>query len=253
MSAPERLAVLVTGATGPAGRAVASRFAADGHLVALNGSDAGRLAATIRELDLVPDASLAVAGDLTDPAATRSVIDSVVGAFGRVDVVAHLVGGYAGGIEVADLDHDEVRRMLDQHLWSTLNVLQAVVPGMKARRAGRIVNTSSIFAMGGVHFASQYAAAKSAISGLTHSWARELAPWGIAVNAVAPGFVETPMTAEGLRREGLETRLESVPLGRLVTPQDISNAVAFLASDAEAAMVTGQILSPNGGERIVGI
>ncbi len=244
--------VLITGAGSGLGRSHAEVLAARGAALVLNDVGADGLAATA---DAVRTAGGTVARsfvrDVSDVAGLRADIAAAEAACGRIDVLVNNagVGGYRLAME--DVTEDIFDRAMAVHVKGTFFAAQAVVPGMKARRAGRIVNTSSMFAMGGADFASQYAAAKSAISGLTHSWARELAPWNITVNAVAPGFVETPMTAEGLKREGLETRLESVPLGRLVRPLDISHAVAFLASD-DAAMVTGQILSPNGGERIVG-
>ena len=123
---------------------------------------------------------------------------------------------------------------------------------MKDRRAGKIINVSSTFAMGGVHFASHYAAAKSALSGLTKSWARELAPFNITVNAVAPGLLETPLTLGSIGPDRSAAMSEEVPLGRLAKPIEISYPVAWLAS-AEADFMPGQVLSPNGGVAIVGI
>ena len=140
------MTVLITGATGSGGRATVRRFAQDGARVALNGSDPDRLEAAIDELGVGRDQAVAAPGDLTDPAAARDVVAAVERAFGRLDVVAHLVGGWAGGTEVADLDHDEVRRMLDQHLWTTLNILQAAIPGMRARGYGRLIGVSTPFA-----------------------------------------------------------------------------------------------------------
>ena len=128
---------------------------------------------------------------------------------------------------------------------------KAVLPGMKQRMAGRIINISSIYAMGGSDFASHYSAAKAALSGFTKGWARELAPFRIQVNAVAPGFVLTDMTRGGNTDADIKSRGEGMPLGRLTTPLDISYAVAWLAS-AETEMITGQVISPNSGEVIVG-
>jgi 3-oxoacyl-[acyl-carrier protein] reductase len=123
---------------------------------------------------------------------------------------------------------------------------------MKARQYGRIINTSSNLAMGGHVTMSHYAAAKSAILGLTKSWAREFAPFNITVNAVAPGLVATNMTLASRGRDGLEKAGKEAPLGRLAEPREISYAVAWLASD-EASMMTGQVVAPNGGTAIVGI
>jgi len=128
---------------------------------------------------------------------------------------------------------------------------KTVVEGMKQRKSGRIITISSIYAMGGSDFACHYSAAKAALSGFTKSWARELAPHRIQVNAVAPGFVLTGMTQGSNTPEMIKERGEGMPLGRLTTPEDISYAVAWLAS-AETEMITGQVISPNSGEVIVG-
>jgi len=141
--------------------------------------------------------------------------------------------------------------MFNVHVRGTFFATQAVIPQMKDRKSGKIINTSSIFAMGGNDSASHYSAAKSAISGLTKSWAREFAEWNIKVNAVAPGFVETDMTRASLSREQITDREKLIPLGRFCKPIDISYAVAWLAS-SEADLVSGQIISPNGGEVITG-
>jgi 3-oxoacyl-[acyl-carrier protein] reductase len=124
---------------------------------------------------------------------------------------------------------------------------------MKRRRYGKIANISSIWGMVGHHYASPYCGAKAAILGLTKAWAKELAPWNIHVNSIAPGGVLTNMV---MQQPNIEQRLSEkitrVPLHRYAEPREISYAVAFLASD-EADFITGQVISPNGGEVIVGI
>jgi NAD(P)-dependent dehydrogenase (short-subunit alcohol dehydrogenase family) len=236
MSGSERRVVLITGATGPAGRATARRFAADGHLLALNSSDADRLAAAIRDLDLPPDATLAVAGDVTHPEVARSVVDRVVEAFGRVDVVAHLVGGYAGGTAVAELEHDEVRRMLDQHLWSTLNVLQAVVPGMRQRGFGRVVAVSSPLAANPGPRGASYAMAKAAEEVLLRSLAREAAADGVTANLLVI------RTLDDARSRAAQPNAKTAGW---TTPEEVAEAIAWLASPAAAA-VTGARLPLDG-------
>jgi 3-oxoacyl-[acyl-carrier protein] reductase len=141
--------------------------------------------------------------------------------------------------------------MFEVHVRGTFFATQAVLPQMKKRGSGKIINTSSIFAMGGHDSISHYAAAKSAISGLTNSWAKELAPWKINVNAVAPGFVETEMTRASMSQRDIRNLEKQMPLGRFCEPIDISFAVAWLAS-SETDMVSGQIISPNSGAVIVG-
>lgn len=235
----DALVVLVTGATGPAGRAVARRFAADGARVALNGSDAGRLAeaveAVAREAGLgdgAADRLLAAAGNLTDPDAAREVVASVEAAFGRVDVVAHLVGGWVGGTEVQALDHAEVRRMLDQHLWSTLNVLQAAVPGMRERGFGRVVAVSSPFAANPGPKGASYAMAKAAEEVLLRSVAKEAAADGVTANILVV------RTLDDARSRGSQPNAKTAGW---TTPDEVADAVAFLASPAGAAVTGARI------------
>lgn len=235
---PETLAVLVTGATGPAGRAVARRFLADGARVALNGSDPVRLAAAAAELGaaapepgapdpVVPQRVLVVPGDLRDPAAAGAVVAAVENRFGRVDVVVHLVGGWAGGTEVADLDHDEVRRMLDQHLWTTLHVLQAVVPGMRARGFGRIIGVSSPFAATPGPRGAGYAIAKAAEEVLLRTLAREAAADGVTSNILVV------RTLDDARARAAQPNART---SGWTTPDELADAAAWLASAAGAAV-----------------
>lgn len=226
-AAPERLAVLVTGATGPAGRAVARRFLADGARVALNGSDPTRLAAAVAELGATSDQVLVVPGDLTDPVAAGGVIATVEAAFGRVDVVAHLVGGWVGGTEVADLDHDELRRMLEQHLWTTLHMLQATVPGMRARGFGRVVGVSSPLAATPGQRGASYAIAKAAEEILLRTVAREAAADGVTANILVV------RTLDDARSRAAQP---NAPTAGWTTPDEVANAVAWLASPAGAAV-----------------
>ena len=141
--------------------------------------------------------------------------------------------------------------MFEVHVRGTFFATQTVLPGMKEKKDGKIINISSIYAMGGSQLASHYAASKAAISGFTKSWARELAPWRIKVNAVAPGFIVTGMTQGSNPPEKIAEREKLMPLGQFCKPIDISYAVAWLAS-AETDLVSGQVISPNSGEVIVG-
>jgi NAD(P)-dependent dehydrogenase (short-subunit alcohol dehydrogenase family) len=225
----DRQVVLITGATGPTGRAAARRFAADGASLALNGSDAGRLAALVGELGLDPASVVAVPGDLTDPAVARTVVAGVEARFGRVDVLLHLVGGWTGGTGVADLDPGEVRRMLDQHLWTTLNMLQAVLPGMVARGFGRVVAVSSPFASTPGPRGASYAMAKAAEEVLLRSVAREHAADGITANLLVVKAVDAAH-----ERESAPSRTNA----SWVTPEEVAEALAWLASP-EAAAVNG--------------
>lgn len=174
-----------------------------------------------------------------------------VQALGRIDVLVNNAGVGGRGRMIEDIDVGIFDEMFEVHVRGSFFAAQAVLPQMKERGNGKIINISSIFAMGGHDRASHYAAAKSAISGFTKSWARELAPWNITVNAVAPGFVATDMTRASTSQQQIDELEKSVPLGRLCQPRDISYAVAWLAS-TDTDLVSGQVISPNAGQVIVG-
>jgi NAD(P)-dependent dehydrogenase (short-subunit alcohol dehydrogenase family) len=226
-TAPERPVVLVTGATGAAGRAAARRFAADGARLALSSSDRGRLEALIDELGLAAGSALAAPGDLTDPLAARAVAAAVEAHFGRIDVLLHLVGGWAGGTAVVGLNHGETRRMLDQHLWSTLNVVQAVVPGMVARGFGRVIAVSSPVAANPPPRGASYAVAKAAEEALVRSLAREHAGDGITANLLVVKAIDAAH-----ERETAPSKTNA----SWVTPEEVAEALAWLASPAAAAV-----------------
>ena len=153
--------------------------------------------------------------------------------------------------DLEDISVDILERMFAVHVTGSFLCAKAVVPDMKLRRYGKIINISSIWGMTGHHTASHYCAAKSAMLGATKSWAKEFAPDNIHVNAVAPGGVLTPMPIKVQGMEKIRDKEKKVPLGRWATPEEISYSVAFLAS-SESDFITGQVISPNGGETIVG-
>jgi NAD(P)-dependent dehydrogenase (short-subunit alcohol dehydrogenase family) len=225
-AAPHPLSVLVTGATGSAGGAVARRFAADGARLALGGSDPGRLTRLIADLGLPVDRGLAVPGDLTDPAAARAMVEAAEAAFGRVDVVAHMVGGWAGGTAVVDLDHDELRAMLDQHLWTTLNVVQAALPGMTARGFGRIVAVSTPSAATPGPRAASYAIAKAAEDVLLRTVAREAAD-GVTANLLVIRTIDDDRS---------RAAQPNAKTASWTTPEELADAVFWLASPAGSAV-----------------
>jgi 3-oxoacyl-[acyl-carrier protein] reductase len=138
--------------------------------------------------------------------------------------------------------------MLAVHVKGAFNGTKAVVNGMIARRWGRIITTASIAALGGTGRSVAYATAKAGLIGFTKGLARELAPHGVTVNAVAPGFIDTPMT-DTWSPEQRAIRVAAIPVGRAGIPEDVAEAVAYLASE-EAGYMTGQVVSPNGGSYI---
>jgi NAD(P)-dependent dehydrogenase (short-subunit alcohol dehydrogenase family) len=233
---PDTPVVLITGASGKAGRAAVARFAADGARLVLGGTDRGRLDDAAGAAGLRDGTWLPVVADLRDPEAARSVVDAAEARFGRIDVLIHLVGGWAGGTPVVDLDASEVRSMLDQHLWTTFNLAQAVVPGMVSRGFGRIVGVSSPFATNPGPRGAGYAVAKAAEEVLLRSLAREVGGAGVTANVVVVKAIDTKHERETAR---------SPKNAAWATPEELADTLAFLASPAAAA-VNGARLTLDG-------
>ena len=188
-----------------------------------------------------------VVADIRD---IRTFTSAILNA-GPVDILVNNAGVGGARRMVEEITEQVFNQMFEVHVRGTFFATQTVLPAMKDKKDGKIINISSIYAMGGNRNASHYAASKSAISGFTKSWAREFAPWNIKVNAVAPGFVVTEMTEASNSPENIAEREKSMPLGEFCKPIDISYAVAWLAS-AETDLISGQVISPNSGEVIVG-
>lgn len=189
--------------------------------------------------------------DVAKPEAMKALAAAAEKALGKIDVLVNNagIGQHKGIEEITPADFD---RMFDIHLKGSFFCGQAVLPGMKERRYGKIVNISSIWGMNGADTASHYCAAKTALLGLTKAWAKELAPFNIHVNAVCPGGVITEMPIKVQGWDKIRAKEKKVPLGRWAQPEEVSYAVAFFAS-AQSDFITGQSISPNGGETIVGI
>lgn len=245
--------VVITGATGPVGRATARRLAARGARLALVGRDQVRLDAMAAELAAAltetpgADAPEAVRtwtkviGDLRDPDAARAVAATVEARYGRIDALVHLVGGWVGGTNVVDLDPAEVRGMLDQHLWTTLHMVQSVVPGMIERGHGRVVAVSSPVAS--THVAGQvsYAIGKSSEEVLLRSLAREVSGTGVTANLVTiRGLIEVDADSEG----GSVSPTSSHKRG-MVAPDGIARVLAHLLSP-DASAINGELIALGG-------
>ena len=243
---------LITGAGSGIGRAHAVLMAERGANVIINDVTADGLEETAALTEMSGGNVEMMLYDVSEVSGMARRIQAMEQKIGRIDILVNNAGVSGQRLAFDDIDEASYDRMVDINLKGTFFATQAVVPGMKERRYGKIISTSSMYALGGNDLAAHYSAAKSAISGLTNSLARELAEWNIMVNAVAPGFVRTAMTSAGRDDAAIAARAESIPLGRMGDPIDIAQTVAFLASD-EADFITGQVISPNGGERIVGI
>ena len=238
---------LITGSGGGMGRSHAVLMAERGADVVVHDIESEGAEETAAMVRALGREALAVVADVRDvPTFVRAVADA-----GPVDILVNNAGVGGARLTIEDVDVEAFDRMFEVHVRGTFFATQTVLPAMKERRSGKIVNISSIYAMGGSQLASHYAAAKSAISGFTKSWARELAPWRVTVNAVAPGFVVTGMTQASNTPEKIAEREKLMPLGEFCKPLDISYAVAWLAGP-ETDLISGQVVSPNSGEVIVG-
>jgi 3-oxoacyl-[acyl-carrier protein] reductase len=234
-------AALVTGASGGIGAAIARALHAQGAHVALSGTRRDALEALAAELG---ERSFACPADLRDAAEPDALIAAAEDAAGPLAILVNNAGMTRDMLALRMRDEDW-QAVLDVDLSAPFRLARAALRGMLRRRAGRIINISSIVGATGNAGQANYAAAKAGLVGLTKALAQEVASRGITVNAVAPGFIVSPMTD----RLGAEQRGKlagSIPLGRLGQPEDVAAAVAYLASD-EAAWVTGATLHVNGG------
>lgn len=241
---------LITGAADGMGRAHALLMAergADVAILDLNAEGAEETARRVRALGARAHVGEA---DMADAPALRATIEEAARALGPVDILVNNAG-FGQRAATEDVTEADFDRMMAVHVGGSFFAAQAVVPGMKAKRYGKIVNISSIWGMTGAPVAPHYCAAKAALLGLTKAWAKELAPWNIHVNAVAPGGVRSGGPVKLDDAETLRAKEAKVPLGRYCEPVEMAYAVAFLASP-EADFITGQVVSPNGGEVIVG-
>lgn len=232
--------VLLSGAAQGIGAATARRLADEGARLLLIDTQAEALDALAASL---PDARAQV-GSVAERAIWDAAVAQALAAWGRIDVLIN----NAGITRDARLDQMSVEQfdlVIDVNLRGVFHGAQAVLPAMLAAGRGSIINTSSVVGLHGNYGQTNYAAAKAGVIGMTKTWARELGPKGIRVNAVAPGFITTPMTA-AVPQKVAEKMVAGVPLQRLGRPEDIAAAYAFLASD-DAAYVTGTVLEVSGG------
>jgi 3-oxoacyl-[acyl-carrier protein] reductase len=236
---------IVTGAGRGIGRAIALRFANEGARLACVSRTEENAKKISDELNaLRVDSAKPYAVNVADHAAVQKIGARILDDFGSADVLVNNAGVTRDGLAMR-MSLEDWDAVINTNLRGAFSFTQAVVRAMTKQRSGRIINISSVIGLMGNAGQTNYAASKAGLIGLTKSLARELASRNITVNAVAPGFVTTDMTA-GLSDEIKNTIHAKIPLGRTGTPEEIASAVAFLAS-AEAAYITGQVLCVDGG------
>jgi 3-oxoacyl-[acyl-carrier protein] reductase len=237
---------LVTGASGGLGAAIATSLHQQGARVVLSGTKLAALEALHAQLGA---GSFVVPANLSDPDGPAQLLQAAEAALGGgVDILVNNAGLTRDGLALRMKD-DDWQAVLDVNLTAAFRLMRSVMKGMMARRWGRIVNITSVIGVTGNGGQANYAASKAGLIGLSKSLAQEMAPRGITVNCVAPGFIKSAMT-DVLSEAQKAKIMSAIPLGSMGEPQDIAAAVVYLASDA-ARYVTGQTLHVNGGMAMI--
>jgi 3-oxoacyl-[acyl-carrier protein] reductase len=239
--------VAVTGGSRGIGRAIALAFAREGADLVLNyAGNHAAAAAVAAEIDGLGRRCVLVPGSVADPEVGSAIVAAAMEHFDRLDILVNNAGITRDG-NLMMLRDEAWRQVVDVNLNGTYYCCRAAIQAMRQRRCGVIVNMTSTAGIKGRAGQTTYAATKGAVIALTKTLAQELGPFGIRVNAIAPGFVETDMVAGLLARPDIrQAFLEGTPLGRFGTPVDIASAALFLAS-AESSFVSGHVLLVNGG------
>ncbi|MFY0544641.1 3-oxoacyl-ACP reductase FabG [Brevibacillus sp. H7] len=238
-----QVAVITGGASG-LGRAAAELFAREGaHVVIADYQETlGKEAADA--ISQQGGSAISLRVDVSDSESVQAMVHSVLGKYGQVDILINNAG-VTDDATLPKMKQEQWSRVIAINLTGVFNCTQGVVPFMLERSCGRIISTSSVVGLYGNFGQTNYAASKAGVIAMTKTWAKELGPKGITCNAVAPGFIRTPMT-EAVPEKILKMMEEKVPLRRLGEPIDIANAYLFLASDA-GRYVNGAVLSVDGG------
>ena len=244
----ENKIVLVTGAGRGIGASIAKRFASEGAEVIVNYSGNDEAAQkTVDEITATGGQAQKYKCGVNDSESVKVMIDEIIKEFGRIDILVNNAGITKDGLMLRMTDED-FDRVIDVNLKGTFNCTKYVSKYMLKQKSGKIINISSVVGLSGNAGQVNYSASKAGIIGITKSAAKELSSRGITVNAVAPGYVDTDMTkvlSDNIRNE----ILKNIPLQRMGNVEDISNCVAFLASE-DASYITGQVISVDGGMHI---
>ena len=236
---------LITGASGGIGAATARAFAQAGYGVAIHAHrSVDKLHALAQELSALSVPVLEVCADLSDPVQAKTMVDNVLEKFCQLDTLVCNAGVGLTGM-FCDMTQEQWRRLFAVNVEGTIHCIQAVLPHMVHRKAGKIITLSSMWGVTGGSCEAGYSATKGAVIALTRALAKELGPSGITVNCVAPGVVDTEMNGN-LGPQDLAALAEETPLGRIGTPEEVARVLLFLAGEG-GDFLTGQVLQPNGG------
>ena len=235
---------LVTGASQGIGHACALALAREGATIAVAARNRQKLDELVSEITTAGGKSSAFVVDVADEEQVKSGIKSALAQFGKIDILVNNAGITRDQL-VMRMKRADWDTVLNTNLTSAYLCIQQVIGSMLKQRWGRIINVTSVFGQMGQAGQANYAASKAGLIGLTMAMAREVASRNITCNAVAPGFIETSMTA-ALSDEFKQNAVKTIPLGRVGAPTDVANAVCFLASE-EASYITGHVLNVNGG------
>jgi NAD(P)-dependent dehydrogenase (short-subunit alcohol dehydrogenase family) len=246
---------LITGASRGIGREIAHAYAKQGARLCLVARNSEALDAVVDELGLPADRVMTVALDVTDRAACFAAVQATQARFGHIDILVNNAGIYQAKAFL-DYTAQDFQTLLDVNVMGVIHFTQACLPGMQARKQGRVINMASTAGKWGSRNQSAYNISKHAVVGLTRCVALEASPFGVTVNAICPGFVQTDMleelkaqvalTSGGSADEFVKAALARVPLGRMLTTQEIAGMAVYLGS-AESSGMTGQSIHIDGG------
>lgn len=238
--------VLITGASRGIGRAAALEFAKNGWQVAVNYNKSEAAAKTLcDEITDFGGFAKAYQTDVSDNVSVSGMVDAIIAEFGGIDVLVNNAGVALSQGLFTDFTENDAKQIFDINVFGMMNCSRSVIPHLVNKKNGKIINVSSVWGITGGSCEVIYSASKAAVIGFTKALAKELAPSGICVNCIAPGFIDTDMNSH-LTKAEIEEFCEDIPLGRTGKAEEIAKSIYFLAS-SDASYITGQVLTVDGG------